>query len=57
MRPAPARWAAIITDWREANRANWDERVEVLLKAHDLGSPRALGAPAVDPQTGAFTAG
>ena len=30
-----------ITDWREANRANWDERVEVHLKAHDLGSLRA----------------
>jgi SAM-dependent methyltransferase len=23
-------------DWREANRANWDERVEVHLKAYDL---------------------
>jgi SAM-dependent methyltransferase len=25
-----------LTDWREANRANWDERVEVHLKAYDL---------------------
>jgi 2-polyprenyl-3-methyl-5-hydroxy-6-metoxy-1,4-benzoquinol methylase len=30
-----------ITDWREANRANWDERVEVHLKAYDLRSLRA----------------
>jgi SAM-dependent methyltransferase len=29
------------TDWREANRANWDERVEVHLKAYDLRSLRA----------------
>jgi SAM-dependent methyltransferase len=28
-------------DWREANRANWDERVEVHLKAYDLRSLRA----------------
>jgi 2-polyprenyl-3-methyl-5-hydroxy-6-metoxy-1,4-benzoquinol methylase len=28
-------------DWREANRANWDERVEVHLKAYDLTSLRA----------------
>jgi SAM-dependent methyltransferase len=30
-----------ITDWREANRANWDERVEVHLKAYDLRLLRA----------------
>jgi SAM-dependent methyltransferase len=30
-----------MTDWREANRANWDERVEVHLKAYDLRSLRA----------------
>ena len=28
-------------DWREANRANWDERVEVHLKAYDLRALRA----------------
>jgi SAM-dependent methyltransferase len=28
-------------DWREANRANWDERVEVHLKAYGLTSLRA----------------
>jgi SAM-dependent methyltransferase len=30
-----------ITNWREANRANWDERVEVHLKAYDLRLLRA----------------
>jgi SAM-dependent methyltransferase len=30
-----------ITDWREANRANWDERVEVHLKTYDLRLLRA----------------
>jgi len=29
-----------LTDWREANRANWDERVEVHLKAYDLRALR-----------------
>lgn len=28
-------------DWREANRANWDERVDIHLKAYDLSSLRA----------------
>jgi SAM-dependent methyltransferase len=28
-------------DWREANRANWDERVDIHLKAYDLTSLRA----------------
>jgi len=30
-----------LTDWREANRANWDERVEVHFKAYDLRLLRA----------------
>jgi SAM-dependent methyltransferase len=30
-----------MTDWREANRANWDERVEVHLKVYDLRLLRA----------------
>ena len=28
-------------DWREANRANWDERVDIHLRAYDLSSLRA----------------